>query len=233
MGWGQRPLTRNLIVATLLPFTNPRNERPILSEVSASEAGAHARRELTDAELAELGAQGDAAAQSEIFVRHKHSVARTVAALLGPEAEIEDLVHETFLRAYPRMRDLESAARLGAWLRGISVLVSREWLKKKARRRWTLFDVVPEMPAREVSHGARDALRDTFDVLARLPVDERLAFSLRYIEGLELEALALSMDISVSTAKRRLRDAERRFRALAAKRPSLHEYLQDDGEEES
>jgi RNA polymerase sigma-70 factor (ECF subfamily) len=183
------------------------------------------RRELSDADLAELGADGDAAAQSEIFVRHKHGVARTIAALLGPDAEIEDLVHESFMRAYPRMRELESSSRLGAWLRGIAVLVSREWLKKKARRRWTLFEELPDVPATEISHTTRSALRDTFDVLSRLPVDERLAFSLRYIEGLEMEALALSMDMSVSTAKRRLRDAERRFRALAAKRPSLHEYL--------
>lgn len=198
--------------------------------VSPGESGiVRTPRELSDADLAELGAEGDASAQSEIFVRHKQAVARTVAALLGPEAEIEDLTQETFIRAYPRMGELESGARLGAWLRGIAVLVAREWLKKKARRRWSLFEVLPDVPAREVSHGTRDALRDTFDVLSRLPVDERLAFSLRYIEGLELEAIALSMDMSLSTAKRRLRDAEKRFRALAAKRPSLHEYLDDDG----
>ena len=210
-------------MATLLPFSTERDRK---SGVAGGGPSPAAPSELSDAELVTRAESGEAAAEGEIYVRHRRGVARTIAALLGPEAETEDLVHETFMRAYQKLGELESDAKLGAWLRGIAVFVAREWLKKKARRKWSLFEVLPDLPTRETPEGVRDALRDTFDVLARMPVDERLAFSLRYIEGLEIDALALAMDMSPSTAKRRLRDAEARFRGLCAKRPSLREYLE-------
>jgi RNA polymerase sigma-70 factor (ECF subfamily) len=206
-------------VATLLPFQRPSRQ--------GEPAPASARRHIEsgDDALCALARDGDHAARSEIFVRYKLPIARTIAAIIGPDAEAEDLVHETFLRAFDRLDDVESAARLGSWLRAFAVFVSREWLRKKARRRWLLFADVPESPAPSLADGMRDAVRDAFTVLDKLPVDERTAFSLRYVEGLEIEELALAMDMSVSTAKRRLRAAEERFQTLAVTRPSLREYV--------
>jgi RNA polymerase sigma-70 factor (ECF subfamily) len=62
-------------------------------------------------------------------------------------------------------------------------------------------------------------------VLGRLPVDDRIAFSLRFIEGLELTEVARACGVSLNTIKRRLDRAERRFVALAAREPSLREWL--------
>ena len=56
-------------------------------------------------------------------------------------------------------------------------------------------------------------------ILDRLPVDERLAFALRYINGLELVAVAAACDVSLATVKRRLQRAERSFVAAAKRRP--------------
>jgi RNA polymerase sigma-70 factor (ECF subfamily) len=215
-------------MASLFALPSSRADRP-----SGSQDVSPATRlaQASDAELCELASQGDLPARSELFVRNKRGVARIIASLLGPDAEGEDVVHETFLRAFAlldRCGANEAIEQLGPWLRGVAVFVAREWLRKKARRRWSLFEDVPERPTHEVPAGVRDALRETFEVLARLPVDDRLAFSLRYIEGLEITELALAMDLSLSTSKRRLRAAEERFRALAAKRPNLREYLEAD-----
>ncbi len=72
----------------------------------------------------------------------------------------------------------------------------------------------------------RESLRVTYAVLDRLGVDERIAFALRFIEGLELAEIAAACGVSFNTVRRRLARAEKRFLALAQREPALHEWLE-------
>jgi len=58
-----------------------------------------------------------------------------------------------------------------------------------------------------------------------LPPDERLAFILRFVDGMKLREVAKICGVSLSTIKRTLSRAERRFLAVTRRDPLLHERL--------
>ena len=65
-----------------------------------------------------------------------------------------------------------------------------------------------------------------YRVLDVLPVDERIPFALRFIDGMELTEVAAACDVSLATIKRRLARSEKRFVAVAARYPELGPWLE-------
>ncbi len=111
----------------------------------------------------------------------------------------------------------------------IAVHVARSAIARRRRRSWLWFLPGAELP--EVDSGAAsgevlDALRATYAALDRLPVDERIAFALRFIDGMELTEVAEACDTSLATIKRRLARAGARFEAEARRRPVLEPWLE-------
>lgn len=88
---------------------------------------------------------------------------------------------------------------------------------------------IPHVPVSDVDPEVRDAYVRTYALLDHLGADGRIAFVLRYIEGLELEDVASACRVSLSTIKRRLAKAERRFAAAAARDPVLRAWLEGGG----
>lgn len=76
-----------------------------------------------------------------------------------------------------------------------------------------------------------DAERDDEDLIDLLPAKERVVFSLVVLEGHPLDAAALRLGYSRSTAKRRLVAARRRFELLLARHPGLFACLHEPGSE--
>jgi len=179
--------------------------------------------------VAELRA-GARAAAALLFDRYGGHVDRLLWSLLGPEPEAEDLLHEVFLRALAGIGDLEDPSRLRSWLTGIAVHTAREWIRKKVRRSWLRFvQEVPELEVASASEEVTEATRRTFAVLSAMGADERVVFSLRFIEGMEMAEIAVACDVSVSTAKRRLKDAEKHFLARARHEPALKSWIEEGG----
>ena len=166
-------------------------------------------------------------ATTVLFDRYSKHVGRLVWSLLGPESESEDIVHEVFLRAFEGIHGLEDASKLKSWLTGITVFTAREWIRRRTRRRWLRFmDEVPDMPHVGASEEVNEATRATYAVLAEMNADDRVIFSLRYIEGMELTEVAKACDVSLATAKRRLADVGKRFVNRAKHHESLHSWLE-------
>lgn len=186
-------------------------------------------RDVGDTELVMCVRRGDEDAKSELFDRYANRMERLVFSLLGPEPEAEDVLHEVFVRAFERIDDIDDPSRLRGWLTGITVLTAREWIRRRVRRRWLSFvSDVPEVESHGPDAEVNEATRCTFTVLAELDPDERFVFSLRFLEGLELSDIALACDVSISTAKRRLKDAEKHFVARARRMPALASWI-DEG----
>jgi RNA polymerase sigma-70 factor (ECF subfamily) len=89
--------------------------------------------------------------------------------------------------------------------------------------------VLPELVVPEIDDDVLDAYRRTYALLDRLPADERIAFALRYIDGMELALLAVVCDVSLATIKRRLGRAEQRFAAGARGDVILRRWLEEGG----
>jgi RNA polymerase sigma-70 factor, ECF subfamily len=179
---------------------------------------------LVDALLCE-----NRAGKAAFFDKYALYVERILVRILGHDHEIADLIHEVFTRALQSIDRLEDKAALKPWLTGIAVLTAREWIRRRSRGRWLRFfaaDELPEVEALVADDEVREALGATYRVLDRLGADDRIAFALRFIDGLELTDVAAACGVSLNTIKRRLMRAERRFVALARGEPALRSWLQ-------
>ncbi|WP_394839049.1 sigma-70 family RNA polymerase sigma factor [Pendulispora rubella] len=172
---------------------------------------------------------GDVDARARFFDLYAGDVRRILLRVLGSDVELADLVQEVFLRAMTGIERLDDPSTLRSWLTGIAVFTARECIRRRQRRRWLVFlpnESLPEPePGPAGDADASEALTATYRILARMGVDERIAFTLRFIDGMELTQVAEACDTSVSTIKRRLAAAEKRFLAHARQHPALAEWI--------
>jgi RNA polymerase sigma-70 factor (ECF subfamily) len=180
-----------------------------------------------DAELVAGVLAGRADASSALYDRHAEGIHRLVFRLMGPDTEIEDVVHDVFLRALESLPRLRDPSALRSWLFGIAIRVVRIRIQRRMRQRWLKVmppEDVPEMSATP-DMGLGEALRDVYAILKQLPADERIALVLHRVEGLPLEEAAASCETSLATFRRRLARAESKFFMRAEKKPTLLPWL--------
>ncbi|HEV8551302.1 MAG TPA: sigma-70 family RNA polymerase sigma factor [Polyangiaceae bacterium] len=187
----------------------------------------------SDAALVAAARAGRADGREELVRRCTPDVERILYRVLGPDSEIEDVIHDVFMAAFLSLEQLREPEALRSWLVGIAIRKARKLIAR--RKRWSFIrSVAPnELPDRATHAGSADvteALRATYRVLADLPVDDRIAFALRRVDGMELTAVADAMDVSLATVKRRLSRASERFVRLARKHEVLTPWLTEDQE---
>ena len=159
--------------------------------------------------------------------RHLDHVRRVLVRVMGArDPEFDDLVQEVFRRALAGAHQLSSGGALTSWLTSIAVFTGREAIRHRSRWRWLHFTAdPPERAAPQASPEVSEAARTVYAVLDRLPVDERIAFALHAIDGMDLREVAAACGVSVPTIRRRLSRAEQRFFALAGKCESLSSWV--------
>jgi RNA polymerase sigma-70 factor (ECF subfamily) len=168
-------------------------------------------------------------ARVALFNRYSKDVERVLYRILGPDAELKDLLQDVFVVALGSIHGLRDPDALRGWLAGIAVRKARKCILR--RRRWRFIQLsapadLPERTALVPSPEISEALRCTYAVLERMPADERVTFALRYIDGMELQAVAGACGVSLSTAKRRVARAHRTFTVLARQHAVLTEWLE-------
>jgi len=182
----------------------------------------------SDADLVTALRQGEAGAAGRIYDRHAKHVHAVVYRLLGPEAELEDIIQEVFIYAFYSIDKLRDPVALKSWLRGIATGQVRSHLRRRWRSRWLSFlshDELAELPS-EGPDPHTDLLREVYGILDQLPPDERMAVVLRRIEDLPIHEAAEVSGMSVSTFKRRYARGQAHFLARAKGRPALAKWLE-------
>ncbi|HWA72038.1 MAG TPA: RNA polymerase sigma factor [Polyangiaceae bacterium] len=188
-----------------------------------------------DAALVAAIREGRPGAKAEFFNRYANQVERLVTHVIGFDPELADILQETYTIAFASIHSLKQGSALKPWLFGIATRTARKLLRTRSRRRWLRYFIDEEDEARhEPLIGPTDTeavhtLRAVYAILARLSVDERVAFSLRFVEGMELEEVAATSGVSLATTKRRLRRAQDRFLRAARKDAMLVERLERGG----
>ena len=181
-----------------------------------------------DLALVEGFRQGDPRARAALYDRYADHVHRVLYRLLGGGCDLADLHHDVFVRALGSIGNLTDPTALKGWLTMIAVHVARSWIDQKRRRSWLWFlphDELPEVESTAAGSDVLDALRTTYAVLDGMPADERIAFALRYIDGMELTEVATACNTSLATIKRRLARAGARFEEEVRKHPVLEQWV--------
>ncbi len=143
---------------------------------------------------------------STVFRLHHAWVAAVASRLCGRSGDVEDIVQDVFLVCARKISTIATLADAKPWLRTVTVRVVRKRLR---RRKWAAWfrsndEGLTDLPYRGLSPDERAMLHALYAALGRLPVDERLAWTLRHVEGATLEEVALDCGCSLATAKRRI-----------------------------
>ena len=168
----------------------------------------------SDRSLAELVLGGDEVAFRQLYRRHSPRLFMLVLRMLGgQEADAEDVVQDTWLKATERLDTFRWEASFGSWLCAIGLNVARESLRKRGRReeQWSEdTEVAGPAPREKV-----DPL-DLEQAIARLPDGYRTVLILHDVEGFRHEEIAERLGITAGTSKSQLFHARRSMRAALA-----------------
>jgi RNA polymerase sigma-70 factor (ECF subfamily) len=133
---------------------------------------------------------------------------------MGRDADVDDLVQDSFVTAFGGLHRLEDPQAFAAWLGSIVVRTAGKVIRRRVllerlglRRRREPIDI-DAVAARAAGPDVAAELRQVYVRLERLPAEQRIAFLLRRVEGMELEEVAHKMGISLATAKRRIAAAQ-------------------------
>lgn len=167
-----------------------------------------------DEALVESLRSGDPGAAAQFFDAYGRYVERLLVRVLGPDPDVEDMLHDVFAEALGNIDKLREPARLKGWLTRMTVFIARGMLRRRRRHGWLSFvpdEELPPHPSPSTPPEARDLLLRVFAVLQRLRPNHRIAFSLRYIEGMTLPEAADASGVSLATFKRWLKASDRAF----------------------
>jgi len=166
-----------------------------------------------DRTLAESVLAGDELAFRQLYGRHTPRLYCLVLRLLGGvEADAEDVVQETWIRATDRLTGFRWEASFGSWLSAIGLNVARELLRKRSRRREDEWDAEVELPAARPLERLEPV--DLERALAQLPDGYRTVLVLHDVEGYRHDEIAEQLGIAPGTSKSQLFHARRAMRAL-------------------
>jgi RNA polymerase sigma-70 factor (ECF subfamily) len=172
--------------------------------------------ELDDEVLLGACARGDTGALGALFDRHDQSVRRFLARVCQvPAADLEDLVHATFLEVYRSAPAFRGRASAKTWIFGVALNVSRHHARGEARRRRFLTALAGVGPRGALAHEAvehRHTLARMAVALDQLPYARRGAFVLCEIEGLTAAEAGTVLGVRPGTIGRWLHEARKSLR---------------------
>jgi len=181
---------------------------------------------LSDAELVDRARQGEELAFRTIMQRHNQRLYRLARTVLKDESEAEDVVQESYLRAFTALSGFRGEASLSTWLTRITI---NEALGRKRKQRPAVGlehieamqpeggQIIPFLnmnseidPERSAAHREiRKLLEQSID---NLPEPFKVVFVMRDVEDMSIEETALALAIRPETVKTRLHRARRLLR---------------------
>ena len=170
--------------------------------------------------------QGDSEAFQALVERHSRSVFRLAYRMTGNEQDAEDVVQESFLRAYRQLGRFESRANFGTWLYRIVSNCSVDLMRsRQARHDQVRGDSLDEssmkLPAADLPGPERMAQSAEIErrvqaALRELSPLERAAFTLRHYEGRSIEEICAALNLGTSAAKHSVFRAVKKLRVALA-----------------
>ncbi|MEZ4301662.1 MAG: sigma-70 family RNA polymerase sigma factor [Polyangiaceae bacterium] len=220
---------------TSTPSRMPPSAAPAERPRTSSPAVVRVLPQVRDDEALVRGVRaGERWARAALFDRYAVDVERILRRILGYEVhtDMADLVHDTFVQALSSFDNLRDPGALRGFIQAIAAHTAYRTIRSRKVRRWLRFwepSQLPEVAVDDVDPDVREAYRRTYQLLDRLPADERVAFVLRHVEGMDLGQLAETCRVSLSTIKRRLARAESRFARAAGRDEVLRSWLVEGG----
>lgn len=180
---------------------------------------------LSDQDVVERVRAGDTALFEILMRRHNERIYRTARAITGSEDEAEDVMQETYVRAFRGLPGFRGEASFSTWLTRIAV--NESLARRRAGRRFASveqFSIDEEPIMTEGGHSPEDEAargemaRIVGAAIDGLPEESRLVIALRDIQGLSTRETAAALDLTETNVKVRLHRARRELRQVIERR---------------
>lgn len=197
-------------------------ERPARAAAARAEA-------MADAELVGRFTGGDEAAFNEIVRRHRDRIFSVVHGCLPNRADVEEVVDDTFIRAYRGLAHFRGESSLATWLHHIAINLARNryWFLFRRRHLAASLDApiseeatatLAECVASESPNPAQELDEKEFSAvvaacLDRLPPRQRDILKLRALLDSSYVNIAVEIGINIGTVKSRIARARHHLRA--------------------
>ena len=186
----------------------------------------------TDAATVALARDGDSEAFRALVDRHSRAIYRLAYRMTGSAQDAEDVVQETFLKAYRQLGRFESRANFSTWLHRIAVNCSIDLIRARPHREaghdaTDLDQLGSDDPAqRQVSPERLMLSTEVQDrvagAMSSLSAMERAAFALRHFEGQSIEEISRALGLKTNATKHSI------FRAVKKMRVALEPLVSAD-----
>jgi|TARA_B110000305_G_scaffold158629_1_gene175419 RNA polymerase sigma-70 factor (ECF subfamily) len=161
--------------------------------------------------------RGDKVAFELLFTKYQRRVSRLVSRFIRSEAEVEDVVQDSFIKAYKALANFRGDSAFYTWLYRIAVNTAKNYLVAASKRpislsqfeknddddfeedRFISNSTTPESEL--ITKQIAETVNKTID---ELPADLREAIMLREIEGMSYEDIAEAMECPIGTVRSRI-----------------------------
>lgn len=152
----------------------------------------------------------------QVYEQFRERIYRYIRHLVSNQELAEDLVQETFTRAYKALPRMHDDLRMTPWLYRIATNACYDALRRRRLITWQALDTLDHEPASGTGDDPQEGYGGTAELvraaLARMPVTYRQALLLREVEGYSLPEIALALGIAPSGVKMYLSRARGHFR---------------------
>ncbi|MFA7620177.1 MAG: RNA polymerase sigma factor RpoE [Thiohalomonadaceae bacterium] len=169
-----------------------------------------------DQQLVERVQKGDKTAFDALVLKYQHKIVKLISRYVRDQSEALDVAQETFIKAYRALGNFRGESAFYTWLYRIAINTAKNYLVSQGRRPPDTDVDMEDAVQFEAESGLREgdspellAQRDEieqviFETIEGLPEDLRTAITLRELEGLSYEDIALAMACPIGTVRSRI-----------------------------
>ncbi|MES2500578.1 MAG: RNA polymerase sigma factor RpoE [Pseudomonadota bacterium] len=200
--------------------TNPNGSGRLMADKpihSGSNSSSGAGNRELDQVLVERAQQGDKKAFGMLVEKYHRKLGRLLSRMIRDQAEVEDVVQESFIKAYRALHNFRGDSAFYTWLYRIGINTAKNYLVSMGRRPQVMQDVEIEdvenfedgsemrtMETPETALMTKEIAQTVNDTVASLPEELRTAITLRELEGLSYEEIATLMECPIGTVRSRI-----------------------------
>lgn len=176
---------------------------------------------------------GDAQAFAELFRNHRSIVTAIAYRMLGPNADLEDVVQDVFLQVHRSLPDFRNQAKFSTWLHRVAVNVVL-MTRRRAKSRPTYVHEEAarhepvDVPTPDQSVARSRRLEAFHGMLDKLSDKKRTVFVLHELEGMAPAEIAEVVDCPVLTVRTRLFYARKELAQMMKNDPRLASIVEDN-----
>lgn len=169
-----------------------------------------------DQQLVERVQQGDQAAFDILVKKYQHKIMSLISRYVKQQGDVPDVAQEAFIKAYRALPNFRGESAFYTWLYRIAVNTAKNYLVSRGRKPPGTDIDAQEAEFLDDGHGLKDIASPESQMLSdeikatvleainALPDDLKQAITLRELDGMGYEEIAVTMDCPIGTVRSRI-----------------------------